>query len=222
MTAAAAAGAVLGILFATSRPEFDTSAAYASLLDGTGDRTVRSAFVPSTFLRQGEVRLLQRGRAAVMQTVLSSRHLKRVVDEIRKKEAASWPAGRRGREDSLRYVDALARAEASVQERSRRQGNRQDRRQGLLIEFILSDRESLVAISEPEVEEDGNGHFLVASKRPMAVLPLSRTYVRGNFYEIAGDALGLEGTEAAELLEPLLPPGAREGAEAPAEGKTGK
>jgi hypothetical protein len=157
-----------------------------------------------------------------MQTVLSSRHLKRVVDEIRKKEAASWPAGRRGREDSLRYVDALARAKASVQERSRRQGNRQDRRQGLLIEFILSDRESLVAISEPEVEEDGNGHFLVASKRPVAVLPLSRTYVRGNFYEIAGDALGLEGTEAAELLEPLLPPGAREGAEAPAEGKTGK
>jgi hypothetical protein len=203
MIASAAAVLVLGLHFAEAgRAEPDASTTFARLLDGGEDRIVRSAFVPSKTLRQGEVRLIRRGRAAVLQTVLSTRYLKRVIAEIRRKEAASWPEGRNGQTDSLRYVDALTRAQAGIQERYRGRGGR---RQRLLIEFILSDGDSLVALSEPEIEEDGDGHFLVVSKRPVAVLPLSRTYVRGNFYEISRDALKLEGEEAVRILEPLLP-----------------
>jgi hypothetical protein len=204
--AAAAAIMLCVLLPEAGRAGFDEAARYAALLDGGEDRVVRSAFVPSKTLQQGEVRLIRRGRAVVMQTALSSRYLKRVVAGIRGKEAASWPEGRKGREDSLRYVDALTRAQAAVRERSRQRGDRQDRRRKLLIEFILSERDSLVALSEPELGEDAVGHFRVVSKKPLAVIPLSRTYILGNIYEIARDALKLEGREAQELLEQLLPP----------------
>jgi ATP/maltotriose-dependent transcriptional regulator MalT len=54
----------------------------------------------------------------------------------------------------------------------------------------------------------------VVSARQIVVLPLSRTYVRGNIYEIARDALRLGRKESMDLLEPMLPP------ESPAEEAT--
>lgn len=46
----------------------------------------------------------------------------------------------------------------------------------------------------------------VASRRQIAVLPLSRAYVRGNIYEIAWDALKMDREDSWSLLEPMLPP----------------
>lgn len=184
--------------------EVKPPAKYARLLDGAKDQVVRSAFVPDEENPQGEVRLIRRGAAAVMQTVLYSRFLKRVVAEIRKKELASWPPDRGGHEDALRYIGAVLEAQGRIQERYRERGNRGDRTRKMLIEFILSDTASIVVLSEPELEEE-NGHMRIASARPVAVLELSRAYVRGDFYEIGRDALRLKGREARNVLEPLLP-----------------
>ena len=184
--------------------EVKPSAKYARLLDGAQDQVVRSAFVPDEENPQGEVRLIRRGAAAVMQTVLYSKFLKRVVAEIRKKELASWPPDRGGHEDSLKYIDAILEAQGRIQERFRERRNRGDRTQKMLIEFILTDKASIVVLSEPELKEE-KGHMRIASARPIAVLELSRTYVRRDFYEIGRDALKLKDTESRKVLEPLLP-----------------
>ena len=180
-------------------------AARARLLDGSLDEVVRAEFVPTAEQPVGEVRLVRRGRAVVMQTVLYTKFLKRVVAEIRKKEMAAWPRDRQGHGESVKYVDAVRAAQGGIEERFRRREDRGDRRQKMLIEFILSDRASIVAIAEPVLAEEG-GRMRVVSRRPIAVLELSRGYVRGNIYEIARDALGLDRKESRDLLEPMLPP----------------
>ncbi|MBP2669220.1 MAG: hypothetical protein H6Q80_1422 [Deltaproteobacteria bacterium] len=188
-------------------------AAWVRLLDGSRDEVVRAEFVPSAEQPVGEVRLVRRGDAVVMQTVLRTKFLKRVVAEIRKKEMAAWPRDRQGHGDAVKYVDAVLAAQGGIQERFRRREDRGDRRQKMLIEFILSRRASIVAIAEPEITEEG-GRMRVVSKRPIAVLELSRAYVRGNIYEIAWDALGLDRKESRDILEPMLPP------ESPAEAES--
>ncbi len=178
---------------------------YARLLDGSQDEIVRSEFVPSEEQPVGEVRLVRRGPAVVMQTVLYTRLLKRVVAEIRKKDLADWPMSRHGHDDAMKYIEAIQSAQGAIQERFRRREHRGDRRQTMLIEFILSRNASFVAIAEPSLAEAG-GHMRVVSTRQIAILPLSRVYVRGNFYEIAWDALKLDRKESRAILEPMLPP----------------
>lgn len=180
-------------------------AAWARLLDGSRDVVVRAGFVPSEEQPVGDVRLVRRGSAVVMQTVLYTKFLKRVVAEIRKKEMTAWPPGRPGHDDARKYVDALQSAQAGIQERFRGREDRGDRSQRMLIEFILSGDASIVAIAEPALVEKG-GRMRVASRRQIAVLPLSRAYVRGNIYEIAWDALKLTREDSWSLLEPMLPP----------------
>jgi len=180
-------------------------AARAPLLDGSRDEVVRAGFVPTAEQPVGEVRLARRGDAVVMQTVLYTKFLKRVVAEIRKKEMAAWPRDRHGHGEAVKYVDAVLTAQGGIEERFRRRKDRGDRRQKMLIEFILSGRDSIVAIAEPVLAEEG-GRMRVVSRRPIAVLELSRAYVRGNIYEIAWDALGLDRKESRDLLEPMLPP----------------
>jgi hypothetical protein len=182
-----------------------TPTSWAPLLDGSRDQVVRAEFVPSEVLPLGEVRLVRRGGAVVMQTVLHTKFLKRVVAEIRKKEMAAWPRDRQGHGDAVKFVDALVSAQAGIQERFALREDRGDRRQRMLIEFILTDDVSIVAFAEPALADEG-GRMRVVSRRPIAVLPLSRTYVRGNIYEIARDALKLGRKESRDLLEPLLPP----------------
>ena len=180
-------------------------AARARLLDGSLDEVVRAEFVPTAEQPVGEVRLVRRGRAVVMQTVLYTKFLKRVVAEIRKKEMAAWPRDRQGHAESVKYADAVRAAQGGIEERFRRREDRGDRRQKMLIEFILSDRDSIVAIAEPVLAEEG-GRMRVVSRRAIAVLELSRAYVRGNIYEIAWDALGLDRKKSRDLLEPMLSP----------------
>ncbi len=220
-TAAAIALFVLAGLAGRADPAGAAPPLPARLLDDARDTVVRSAFVPSEEQRQGEVRLVRRDGAAVMQTVLDTTILKRVVAEIRKKELASWPPGRAGHDDALRYIAALGEARDRIQERAARQGRRAGRRRTMLIEFILSPDASLVAFAEPQVEV-ADGHMRVAARRPIAILELSRRYVRGDIYEIARDALGLGRREAREILEPLLPPESAEGAgTSPPDGRHG-
>ena len=181
------------------------TAVYAQLLDDKWDEIVRSEFVPAEEQPVGEVRLIRRGQAVVMQTVLHTALLKRVVAEIRKKELASWPPDRIGHDDAQEYIDAITTAQQRIQERNRQKEDHGDRRQKMLIEFILTEKASIVAISEPELEEK-SGHMRVISRHPIAILELSRTFVRGDIYEIAWDALRLDRRESRKVLEPMLPP----------------
>jgi hypothetical protein len=202
----AAAVLALGLLFAgAGRAEGQAAKRHAPLLDGGKDRIVRSAFVPAEGQPQGEVHLIRRGDAVVMQTVLYSKFMKRVVAEIRNKERPLWPATRKGHADSLRYLDALMKADARIRQRPRRGETGGERRRKLLIEFILSEKAALVAFFEPEIKVE-EGHYRVTAKRPITVLELSRAYVRGDIYEIAWDALTLTREESEKLLEPMLPP----------------
>jgi len=201
-----AAALVLAVLYGSAwAADGKATTAYAHLLDDKRDEIVRSEFVPTEEQPVGEVRLIRRGQAVVMQTVLHTALLKRVVAEIRKKELASWPPERKGHGDAQEYIDAITTAQQRIQERYRQREDRGDRRQKMLIEFILSGRASIVAISEPELEEK-SGHMRVISRRSIAILDLSRTYVRGGIYEIAWDALRLDRKESRKLLEPMLPP----------------
>jgi hypothetical protein len=165
----------------------------SSRLDPSKDEVVRSAPVPSSWFPQAEVRLIRRGGAVVMQTVIASRLFQQVVREIRRKESSAWPPGRTGHEDSKRYVDALDRAYREVERRFREKDAPGDRRRKLLIEFVLSEDSSFVALLDPE-------------RRVLELLPLSRRYVRENMEEIAVDSLGWSRREAGEALKPLLPP----------------
>lgn len=205
MTSGAAALALLLLASHPAGAARDEPATPPGPPGGGRDEIVRAAFVPSEDQPQGEVRLIRRGHAAVMQTVLYSRYLKRVVAEIRKKELASWPPSREGHDDARRYIEAVLAARELVQRRFGERADRGDRRQNMLIEFILSGTASRVTISEPELEE-ANGRMRVVARHPIATLELSRTYVRGDFYEIARDALKLGRREARDILEPLLPP----------------
>jgi hypothetical protein len=216
-----AAGGVAGsfLAFVAASAEVATTPRSAALLDGARDNVVLGAFVPSAIMPQGEVRLIRRGGAVVMQTVLHTRFLNRAVAEIRNKELASWPKDRAGHEDALRYIDAVLEARNRIQERAGRRGRGGDRRQAMLIEFVLSGSASTVEISEPEVERV-NGHLRVVSRRPITGLELSRTYVRGDIYEIARDALGLGEKESKDILEPLLP--RESGAQAASSGEKGR
>lgn len=176
-----------------------------ALLDASRDRLERSAPVPSSLFHLAEVRLVRRGGASVVQTEIFGTLAGRVVAEIRKKEAALWPPGRPGHEDSVRYADALDRAYREVERRLRETDSRGDRRGELLIEFVLSDKEAFVAFLEPEVQGD-LGAVRVGGRRILEVLPLSRRYVEEDMRAIAMDSLGMTRRAAEEAVKPLPRP----------------
>jgi len=194
------------ILLLAAPASAEREGALSPLLDASRDVVVRSALVPYALFPQAEVRLIRRNGSVVMQTVIVSRFLKRVVGEIRRKEESAWTPGREGHEDSQRYVDALDRAYRAEEVASRARDAGEDGRRSLLIEFVLSREEAFVAILAPEIR--GNfGDLGVTNRRVMEILPLSRRYVSENILEIAIDSLDWTRREAEEALKPLLPGG---------------
>jgi hypothetical protein len=176
---------------------------YAPLLDSAADRIVRRAWVPSAEQPQGEVRLIGRDGALVMQTALSSKVLRRVAAAISEKEERSWPEERDGFVDSQRYRETLSKAVEAVQ-RDSRAHPRPDRRQRLLIEFVAAGRSSLYAIYLPELSEGAEG-LEITGRKLLFIEAASPLYVRGNLVEIAMDSFHLERAEAEQLISALAP-----------------
>jgi hypothetical protein len=167
----------------------------APRLDASADRRLERAYVPSPARRAGEVRLLRRGDASVVQTLLYSKLLRRVIGEIRKKELANWP----GSPDAAAYLAALSQAQQTIWRRLPKDRHLPDRRQKLWIEFILAPDAAVVGIGAFEMDEK-DGEVLVVRREPLAVLEPSREYVRRNQRLIAADAF--PGEDAARALEP--------------------
>lgn len=184
---------VLLICAAAARADAGIPARLAPLLDTSKDQLVKRAYVPSPERKVGEVRILRRGDAAVVQTLLYSKVLSQVVAEIRKKELANWP----GNADVAAYVDALARVQKTIWSRLPADERVTDRRQKLWIEFVLAPGAAFIAIGAFEMDESG-GEVRVVSREPLEILEPAREYVERNQRLIAEDNFGAEG--AAGLL----------------------
>lgn len=166
----------------------------------SAERELAWAPVPSAERRHGEVRVLRRGEAAVVQTVLSSKVLRQVLGRIAEKERRNWPAGAPGHDDAERYVAALAEAGRSAGTTAA-DGGAADRRRTLLIEFVLTPTEAYVTFAAPEVAADPDGGRLrVGAVRPVFRLDPSRSYVERNMRLIVEDSLGRSSEDAEALI----------------------
>jgi len=171
-----------------------------SALDGAGDIVLTRALVPSAEKHHGEVRLVRRGDGLVVQTLLYSKLLDRVVARIGKKERVNWPPEREGHRDALEYVDALVSAQKQIAAEHRDGAAGEDRRHKMLIEFISFPQTALVVIHELQMEE-ADGEVRISEKKPIVILEPSVNYVHDNMRLIVADALGITATEAEALFE---------------------
>jgi hypothetical protein len=194
--------AVLTALTSFASGAQETESRYVRQLDWTQDQIVKRAIVPSADQPQGEVQLIRRHDLLVVQTLLSSRILKRVVAAIDAKERRRWPEAREGHVASSRYREELFRATEKAWEAFRQRGNRDETRQALVIEFILGPEKSLIALSLPQIAGE-YGNLRLTDKRPLKVWRVSGGYVRENALEIIKDSFHLGDAEAGELLESL-------------------
>jgi hypothetical protein len=171
-------------------------------LDTGADRVVARAFVPSEAQRVGEVRLVRRGDADVVETLLYTKVLSRVVGEIRKKELANWPADRPGHADALRYIDALEDARRAIWNAMPQPTPGSDRRQKMWIDFVLAGDAAGVALGRCGLDESGP-MVRSTNRQTLAVLLLDREYVQRNMRLIAADSFSVEGPALDALLAPL-------------------
>ena len=189
----------VGLLAAVAADAESIPPGLAPLFDTAADAVVSSTPVPSPDRRVGDVRLLRRGDAAVVQTVLDTALLPRVVAEIRKKEEANWPAGKPGHDDAERYVATLEQVADQLRAQQPKDPHRTHRRLHLLIEFALDAKQAAVAISGWNPGDGG----AVRRAEPVVVLQPSRDYVRANMRLIAADSFHAEGAALDALLAPL-------------------
>ena len=195
--------ACLDVALASAEPV--VPAHLAPLFDASHDEVVRQAFVPSPEEKVGEVRLVRRGDYDVVQTLLYTKVLSRVVAEIRKKELAGWPDGP-GHDDSLRYVEALEGVRRTIWNRMPRDKQTADRRQKLWIEFVLGERAAAVALGAFEMDDGidaADGGVRVRTREPLVVLEPSRAYVHRNMRLIAADSFHVEEAALGEVLGSL-------------------
>lgn len=198
-------GALLLLVIACAGPARAETAAdprLAALLDAASDQLLRRSFVPSEAQKVGEVRLVRRGEAAVVETLLYSKVLGRVVAEIRKKELANWPPGEPGHDDAQRYVEALETVQKQIWDRLPRSEAVRDRRQKLFVDFALTADRAVVAIGAFEMSET-NGEVRVLRREPLVVFEPSRHYAVRNMRLIAADSFHLPEPELETLLDAL-------------------
>jgi hypothetical protein len=175
------------------------------LLDHSRDRILRRADIISRGGKHGEVRLVERSSLRVVQTLLYSKLLHRVVAEIRDRESGNWPAERPGHDASARYVAELERAEQSIaRPGSGERGPGAERRRPLLIEFVLSSSGEAVLLLEPRVEDAG-GELVIVDARLIVLLELPRDFVEREMRLIAEEHFSSARDELAQLLAPPGP-----------------
>ncbi|PLY00897.1 MAG: hypothetical protein C0624_11210 [Desulfuromonas sp.] len=172
---------------------------FAAQLDPQQDLVVRRTIVPSPAQPHGEVQVVRRGELVVIQILLTSRVLKRVVAAIHTKEEKRWPQGSDGHAGSLRYRDELYKAVEHSWQAFRQRDDTTDKSQLLAIEFIVGERLNLIALSLPQLD-GGLGRLRVRGKQVLAVWSAPRSYVQANSAAIAADNFSLDEQQAAAWL----------------------
>jgi hypothetical protein len=171
----------------------------AALLDISHDVVVDRAFVPSAERPQGEVRIVRRDGHVVVQTLLYTRVLKRVVRSIGDKERRNWPEGAAGHDDMERYLAALETFRLAAAEPPDTGATQTERRVQMLIEFIDAPAAPLVALGAATFEGTGKDVRVRARAKP-SVPVVSADYVRRNMPLIVADAFAIDPGAAAARI----------------------
>jgi hypothetical protein len=173
--------------------------------DAAADRVVKRTDVPDATRKVGEVRLVQRGDAIVVQTLLATKVIARVLAEIRKKETANWPADRPGHDDMERYLSAIDESAETL--RGERDAGDGDRRVRLAIELVATkDAQGLVLATFAGGETGG---FLAPTdRRVLETVALGRPYVVRNMRLILADSFHVPEPDVDQLapLGPIASP----------------
>jgi len=161
---------------------------------------IRRAPVPAEPPYQGEVRLLRRDSAPVVQTILNSKVMNHVIAAIQKKESKAWPQDREGSLDSRRYTEELVEAYYVIRERAKNREKIRERHLQLMIEFVLEGERGYVALYAPTLTQEG-GRLVPQKKELLKKLPLSRNYLHKNMQLIIQDSFQLDSGKAIQLLQ---------------------
>lgn len=148
----------------------------------------------------GEVRLAARDRAVVVQTLLQTVLMRRVVAEIRKKEETNWPSDRRGAESSRQYVAGLERVQRSLWEQRARSTRGPNPPQRLAIEFVHAAGKAWVSLGTFEASSNPP-RLDVSALRELERIDLDAGYIAENIRLILADACGLGQQEIDRLLD---------------------
>jgi hypothetical protein len=168
---------------------------------GREDREeVGHAFVRGQGGVHGEVALYRSNETRIVETLLYSRVLKRVVAEIAVREADAWPEGSPGAEDSSAYVEALERAQKKVWWESARDPAQRDRVQEMAISFEAGRTEARVSLFAVTTGPGPGQRRQVADRRLLEVVPVSLEYAIRDQRLIVEDAFGVDSQKAAALL----------------------
>ena len=158
------------------------------------DVVERRALVPDAGRPHGEVRIVRRDGAAVVQTLSHSRTVRRVAGAIAEKERTNWPEGREGASAAARYVEALAAVAATVHEAPAGE----DRRRSLCIEFPPG---GPILVSGAVARIGPDGLRLIELTEPRVSLDLAEPYVGRNRVWIVADAFGVDEATAGSWLD---------------------
>lgn len=189
--------ALIGVVLAAASP----LAVLRVHLDESGQVIQARSDVPRDRRPVGEVRLVRRRSGAlVVETVLRTTLIGRAFGEIDRREERSWPPGKQGHRQSLRYRRALEAARNRLPVPPPRAP---DRRRSVAIELILvrqPEPRAWVAVSAVEIEgADARG--AIRAKDVLAWDVLDPTWVRADMIEILADVLRLPRSQARALVE---------------------
>jgi hypothetical protein len=206
---------VVALLVATLAPasSFAGDPSDASA-DASADRVNATTVVPDPARKVGEVRLLQRGPGVVVQTLLVTKLLSRVVSEIHDKEHGNWPADY---EPARSYLAALDAARDAVEKGDSEGG---DRHRRLLIEFAADDQAATVSFGT--FDSDAEARTITPrNRRILQTLALPRDYVLRNMRLILADSFKMAEADV-DRLGPLGPASAETVAKLPPKPAPGK
>ncbi len=170
-----------------------------SVSSAGAEEEVCRAYIPTSERRHGEVRLIRRGAAVVLQTLLYTPSLRRGLQKIQQKEAANWPPERAGHGDSQKYLEVLAEGKTEALAAFDRRPDPADLQQKLLIEVMQEGGDASVSTSVPDL--DGAGDAIeIRAVRPVAASPVSVDYARAVMEIILQSAFHRPGSTLEEFL----------------------
>jgi hypothetical protein len=191
--------------------------AAGDLSDAARDRIHARTIVPDDTRKLGEVRLVSRAEdAVVVQTLLSTKLLSRVISEIAKKEQRNWPAAEEdeaaGRASGTsEYLAALHAAKTRLDADG---DAKDDRRRRMLIEFAADASSHAVFIGTFDATGEV-GNLAVTRREVFSTLDVPRSYVLREIRLILADAFDRNESDV-DSLGPLGPASASAGVTPPA------
>lgn len=150
-----------------------------------------------------------------MQTLLYSKHLRRGLHEMVKKERQSWPEGLPGHDDSARYLAAMERARNAVLGPAGDEApdGDSDVRHRMMIEFNIGPAGAGFTLSRMELQGPEDA-YVVVSPQVLASASAHPYYVSRAIRLMAAEGFDLAGDDLDRLLReagwkpedaPLLP-----------------